>query len=547
MTGAFPNGDRTQDGQSRRNLIPDAIAIPPEVLARHRARVLDPATAVRAQDGARPYSTVYRTDTLLVPAGDVRSLRLRAEEGDKDGDEVNRALDDMGVELRPSTDPGWQDNIGRLPANLGVPVPLARRAGRTADRAPDPWAALVLLRERLASRVKGYGLDHLVMSASLTVEGAPVSHGGSVGGTPVSHGGSVGGAVALHTGSRNPVAMLMPQPARPPRRALASGRRPVVAVLDTGIGPHPWWDDQDPADPVIEVSHEFQDLLGQLEAGQGSLAEPGPLDDPYEVPNALQPLLGLIDSHAGHGTFVSGLVHQLCPAATILSLRVLHSDGFSTEGALLLALNWLLERVESGDPDKAVDVVSLSLGFYPETADPLQVLQVLAAIDRLTSKGVLVVAAAGNDATTRPFMPAAFGRGTGAAAGGLELLSAVGARNAPGLTTAAFSNWGEWISRWAPGNALVSTVPVWEGAAGAGLSYPDAAGAGPWLRTAPDPDDLRSGFAVWAGTSFATPVVAGLLAGALSTDEATGKGDGVGRAKRALIAADAELARRRWQ
>ncbi|MFI7678423.1 S8 family serine peptidase [Actinophytocola sp. NPDC049390] len=547
MTSAFPNGDRPRGETSRRNpLIPDAIAIPPEALARHRARVLDPATAVRPNSGERPYSTVYRADTMLVPAGDVQGLLPNPDESN----DVNRHLAEIGLELRPSREEGWQGNVGRLPADLGVPVPLVRKDTSSADRAPDPWAALVWLRDRLTDRVKSYSLDHLVMSASVAVEGAPVSNGGAVGGVPVSNGGSVGGAIALYTGSRNPVAMLMPQPVRPDAKALVGGRRPVVAVLDTGIGPHPWWGDlENPGtDPIVEVSQDFQDLLAQQEVNDPNMAEPYPLDTPWEERNLVQPLLGLLDSHAGHGTFVAGLVHQLCPAAKILSLRVLHSDGYSTEGALLLALNHLAERVESGDPALMVDVVSLSLGFYPETTQPAQVAQVLNAIDRLTAKGVLVVAAAGNDATTRPFLPAAFGRGTGDAASGLELLSAIGARNAPGLTTAAFSNWGEWISRWAPGNALVSTVPVWEGAAGAGLTYPDPLGLGPWLRTAPDPDDLRSGFAVWAGTSFATPVVAGLLAGALATDEQSASAtDGPSRAQRALIATDAELVRRHWQ
>jgi subtilisin family serine protease len=547
MTSAFPNGDRPSGGSSRRNpLIPDAIAIPPEVLARHRARVLDPATAVRPASGPRPYSTVYRADTMLVPAGDVQGLLPDPDQSN----EVNRHLAEIGLELRPSREEGWQGNVTRLPADLGVPVPLVRKDTSAADRAPDPWAALVWLRDRLSERVKSYSLDPLVMSASVAVEGAPVSNGGAVGGVPVSNGGSVGGAIALYTGSRNPVAMLMPQPARPDAKALVGGRRPVVAVLDTGIGPHPWWGDlENPgADPIVEVSQDFQDLLAQQEVNDPNMAEPYPLDTPWEERNLVQPLLGLLDSHAGHGTFVAGLVHQLCPAAKILSLRVLHSDGYSTEGALLLALNHLAERVESGDPALMVDVVSLSLGFYPETTDPTQVAQVLNAIDRLTANGVLVVAAAGNDATTRPFLPAAFGRGTGSASGGLELLSAIGARNAPGLTTAAFSNWGEWISRWAPGNALVSTVPVWEGAAAPGLSYPDPLGLGPWVRTAPDPDDLRSGFAVWAGTSFATPVVAGLLASALATDEqCASAADASSRAQRALIATDAELARRHWQ
>jgi subtilisin family serine protease len=102
-------------------------------------------------------------------------------------------------------------------------------------------------------------------------------------------------------------------------------------------------------------------------------------------------------------------------------------------------------------------------------------------------------------------------------------------------------------SWWAPGDALVSTVPTWDGAALAGLRLPDGGILGGRLRSAPDPDDLRSGFAVWAGTSFATPVVSGLLAQAMVDDPAAGKTDTVSRAKQALIATDAELARRCWQ
>jgi subtilisin family serine protease len=543
MTSAFPAGNgrkHHQPPKERRRLMPDAITVPAEILARHRARVLDPGSAVRSKDGTRPMSTVYRCDTMLVPAGEVRALQHDPEGNNPEG--INGWLRRIGLRLRPPADEDWNNNVDRLPPKLGVPVPLVWRDDQAADRAPDPWAALTLLRDGLGERVQYFGMDHLAMSASLTFEGTPVSNGPSIG-TPVSNGPSVGGGLALHTGNRDPVALLMPQPVRPVPKALPTGRRPVVAVLDTGIGPHPWWDNQNPADPIIEVSQEFQDLLAAAEVGQLSPTQPSPLDSPYEQPDEVEPLLGLIDSHSGHGTFVSGLVHQLCPAAKILSLRVLHSDGFTTESAMLVALNWLLDQVKAGRP---VDVVSMSLGFYAETADPLQVLQVLTAIEELTSRGVLVVAAAGNDATTRPFMPAAFARGTGSASGGVDLLAATGARNAAGRTTAAFSNWGEWITKWAPGNALVSTVPVWEGAGGASIVYPDGAGVGPFLRTAPDPDDLRSGFAVWAGTSFATPVVSGVLADALAKDANCGS-DRLDRAKRALEAADVELSRRHWQ
>jgi subtilisin family serine protease len=522
----------------------DTTTIPAEILTRHRARVLDPATAIRPLDGTWPLSTVYRSNVLLVPAADARALRPDAE-GEVPRTEINEVLGRIGYELRAPRDESWNGVVNGLPDTVGVPVPLFWKNDQPADRAPDPWAAYVVLNDALGERVREYGLDHLVVPASLTFGGTPVSNGPSIG-TPVSNGPSVGGGFALHTGNRDPVAVLMAQPARPKAATLPGGRRPVVAVLDTGYGPHPWWNNQDPADPIIEGAQDFQDQLAAIEIGDLSPTQPSPLDSPIETQDEIDPLLGLIDSHSGHGTFVSGLVHQLCPAAKILSLRVLHSDGFSTESAVVLALNWLLERVKAG---KRIDVVSMSLGFYAETATVPEIQQVRSLIEELTGLGVLVAAAAGNDATTRPFMPAAFARGPGSAAGGVELLTAIGARNAAGFTTAAFSNWGEWVTAWAPGNAVVSTVPVWEGAATGDISLLDGAGLGPDQRTGPDPDDLRTGFATWAGTSFATPVVAGILANALTKEAPckAGTADALGRARRARRALDEELVRRRWK
>lgn len=528
----------------QRHLMSDAITIPAEILTRHRARVLDPATAVRSLDGTWPLSTAYRSNVMLVPAADARALRPDPK-GLAPQNEINDVLGRIGYELRPPRDDGWDSVVNGLPDNVGVPVPLFWKDNQPADRAPDPWAAYVVLNDVLGDRVRHYDLDHLLMSASLTFGGAPVSNGPSIG-TPVSNGPSVGGGLATYTGNRDPVAVLMPQPVRPKAASLPGGQRPVVAVLDTGFGPHPWWNNQDPADPIIEGAQDFQDLLAAVEVGQLSPTQPSTLSTPTETQDEIDPLLGQIDSHSGHGTFVAGLVHQLCPAAKILSLRVLHSDGFSSESAVVLALNWLLERVSSG---QRIDVVSMSLGFYAETASVPEVEQVRTLIEQLTAQGVLVVAAAGNDATMRPFMPAAFARGPGGAAGGIELLTAIGARNAPGVTTAAFSNWGEWVTAWAPGNAVVSTVPVWEGAATGGFALPDGAGLGPDQRTGPDPDDLGTGFAVWAGTSFATPVVAGIVADALAKEASceVGSADAVGRARRALRATDKELVRRHWK
>ncbi len=546
MSSAHPNGDRAANGGPADPAVrfTEIVSFPPEVLARHGARNLDAAVAVRLPDGSRPLSTAYHGDRLLVPAGEVDQL-----DPDRDGD-YNAALTPLGVRLLPPEDPAWREAVRKVHRDLPVAVPLVMRAGEVRDRAPDPWAALMAIRGSFGTdaRAKMLGIDHLMCAASVTIEGAPYTGGGAVEGPQ----GSTGRFV-LHTGDRNPVLVMAPRPARRQPDALPSGRRPVIAVLDTGIGTHPWLPVGDPAaDPVVEVSQIFQDWLTSHEpdpvAATGALLPP--LSSPYEVRDQIQHLLGLTDSHAGHGTFVTGLIHQTCPDARVLSLRILHPDGNSTESSLLLSLEWLRQRVEAalaGDPEQMVDVVSLSLGFYPETAEPADVAQVAGAIQRLTDLGVLVVAAAGNDATTRPFLPAAYGLDPAGSNGGNPLIAAIGALNASGITTAAFSNDGPWISRWAPGNALVSTVPVWQGAAGPQVVTADSGGASSRMRTSPDDDDLATGFAVWAGTSFATPVVAGLLGNALADDADVPRGTLLDRAKRALDATDEELTQRGWR
>lgn len=89
-------------------------------------------------------------------------------------------------------------------------------------------------------------------------------------------------------------------------------------------------------------------------------------------------------------------------------------------------------------------------------------------------------------------------------------------------------------------------MPLWQGAVAGGLALPDA-GVGPRLRTAPDEDDLTTGFAVWAGTSFATPVIAGMVAKALAHNETVTLGEAGQQGSLALAVTDQELIKKGWR
>jgi subtilisin family serine protease len=251
----------------------------------------------------------------------------------------------------------------------------------------------------------------------------------------------------------------------------------------------------------------------------------------------VDPLDGSLPSDAGHGTFICGIIRQVCPSARLLAIPVMAEDGVVAESGLMATLLVLLHRhidgVVHGNPDLVIDVLNLSLGYYHENADDIAFDGPFASLlADFGAWGVAVVASAGNSGTTRPMYPAAFAAAPDEP--GRVPQVTVGALNADGTSVAYFSNAGAWVTAHRIGASLVSTVPTTlsgDAQPAAGLMYQGL------HRTTPDPDAYASGFATWSGTSFAGPVLAGEIARALVSDPdltTIDRGACVARGRRAI-------------
>ncbi len=520
------NGDSSGSGPGNGGVPPrtgwrDVDPVPPdaELLARHGALVLDPLTATRLPGQPVPRPTVYVADSLIVPAVVARD------------DDLTRLIVDAAAAegLFPQgllPDEREQDDALR-PVRVVRLVPT----GTAPVDAPDAWtvlqnarAAATTLGGDARARLGGVGLNHLLFGSS-HVAGLPMSGMSHVAGLPDSETDGLVEYVLAGTGGRAPVSWV----GEPPDHQRGwTGRRPVIAVLDTGCGRHPWL-----VDGVVR----------DVEYGGTHAGLTDPATDPEVTGDLVGPMDGALDSHAGHGTFIAGLLRQLCPRADIWAIRVMGSDGVVEEADLIVALGVLGRMVSDAvdaEPPTAspVDIVSLSLGYYHELPsdddfDPVLRQQLQA----LGTRGVAVFASAGNDATSREVFPAAFmphpgGEVTELQRGCVPVVS-VGALNPDG-TIALFSNGGPWVAQWRTGAALVSTFPTtFNGGGQPSVAYTTPQGR----RATMDPDRFDGGFGTWSGTSFSAPVLAGQLARRLiALDAESGIEDPLDRMWAALTA-----------
>jgi len=249
-----------------------------------------------------------------------------------------------------------------------------------------------------------------------------------------------------------------------------------VAVLDTGA----------------ESTHE--DLSGNMLPGH----------------NGFDGTNNAADDHGGatpssttensHGTHVSGIIAAMAnnrggrgvaPAANIVPVKVLDSSGSGTTVSITNGLQWVANvSLDSNfrvtvNGDKQADVINMSLGgfnyYVGLNADLLYSTAVKAAIDR----GIVVVAAAGNDGNNNILYPSAY-----------PGVICVASTDMNGMRS-SFSNYGPQITIAAPGANIMSTVRTGFGNYG---TYGNAKAY-----------DLKD------GTSMASPMVAGAAALYLST------------------------------
>ncbi len=260
---------------------------------------------------------------------------------------------------------------------------------------------------------------------------------------------------------------------------LTAGSDTIVAVIDTGVVlSHP--------DLQGQLLPGYDFISSPANAGDGDGIDPDPTD-PGDRANA-------DGSSSFHGTHVIGTVaaatHNsvgvagVAFGAKVMPLRALGRLGgtdYDIEQAVLFAAG--LPNDSGTLPARRADVINLSIGGIGfSAASP-------AVYDQARAAGVVIVAAAGNQATDIPVYPAAFP--------GVIAVGAVDINK----QRAPYSNFGPWIDVVAPGGDTARDVNG-DGKPDGVLSTSASDGGGA----------LVNDYSFLQGTSMAVPHVAGVVA-----------------------------------
>ncbi|MFG2550351.1 S8/S53 family peptidase [Streptomyces sp. NPDC048581] len=237
---------------------------------------------------------------------------------------------------------------------------------------------------------------------------------------------------------------------------------------------------------------------------------------------------GVLQQYVGHGTFIAGLVAAVAPNTNITVRNSLNDAGAILESEFG---EKLFEAVDAGGWP---DILSLSAGTSNGRTDGL--LGVEAFMRELREQRTLLVAAAGNNGSATPFWPAAYAD----LPDYQDVVLSVGALRGDGEFGACFSNHGAWVKAYAPGERLTSVLTGFDAPMpyvyqhstydtcryGFGYSCtcvsPRHTGVLSEQGGTTEPDQVMfEGFAHWSGTSFATPLVAGMIAAHMTAQQET--------------------------
>jgi subtilisin family serine protease len=160
-----------------------------------------------------------------------------------------------------------------------------------------------------------------------------------------------------------------------------------------------------------------------------------------------QSAFSFVDAQApafGHGTMMAGLIHLVAPRATIMPFKAFDASGSGSE--------WNIVRAIYDAVDSGADVISMSFSSTKRSK------LIDEAIQYAASRGIVAVAAAGNDNNDIPNYPAGFANAVGVSA--LDMQD----QKAP------FSNFGTYVGLSVLGENLISTYPGGHWAMGSGTS-----------------------------------------------------------------------------
>ncbi|GAA1264582.1 S8/S53 family peptidase [Sphaerisporangium rubeum] len=227
-----------------------------------------------------------------------------------------------------------------------------------------------------------------------------------------------------------------------------------------------------------------------------------------------------IQQYEGHGTFIAGVLRCVAPRVKFGVSNALLNAGGICEDNLVDILLPTLAGWQLAHNDAWPDIVNLSWGSPTRLSlPPLGLERFIQELEK--HPDTVLVAAAGNDGSTNLFWPAAY-------AAQYPQVIAVGAlrRYAVGRQQrTCFTNYGDWVTVFAPGEWLVNAFgwgryaykePYSDHCLHLRPPVPSYAGCtcvespGQYTQTTFD------GMARWSGTSFAAPVVAGLIAATMS-------------------------------